>query len=406
MTRRPSQLTAPRLSLTTLRRRVAVRLLRRTLTALVLVMAMSVLSSPAHAATPGDAILSDLAQHVSHGFADKPLSMLELERRIANGDHVSVLCGQVSMLGQRALARAGIRSRLVGTFSSQRYEMYDVPADVLESHALLEVWDGTRWVLYDLDSNVQPVTADGQPVTITGFAQMSPRYYRSIANDPLYDPTNDDYPIYEAWLFANHEEWYDRVLDIVTVESPTGGYVYTGPRESPISGFAGYRWVDDATFARIAADGPAAAATVPAPAPATSAPTPGSSSAASGAPAPAATPSAPAPAPAAAPSAPAPIPAAPTTTGPTTPQTTNSPSAVRANRARRPCTFARRPIAMRGGVRCDNAKHVLRVYRRRGRAPRPWTCHTAKRTVCRYHRMRLSTAAIRRPVKKPIRVTP
>lgn len=224
----------------------------RSLSCLLAVLLSGGLASNALASPPpGDAILSDLAQHVTHGFADYGSTIPKLEAKIATGEHVSVLCGQISLLGQRALTRAGIPSRLVGVFASQRYEMYDVPPGVLESHAMLEVWDGNSWDLYDLDSNSQPTDADGNPVTIDQFANMSPRYYRPIATDPLYDATDDQYPIYEQWLFDHHEEWYDRVLDIVTIRDGSE-YIYTGAQDSPISDIKGYEWVDEQTYNAIA----------------------------------------------------------------------------------------------------------------------------------------------------------
>src|SRR4051812_21579558 len=100
---------------------------RRYLRQITLAACLFALALPAQAAaaTP-DEILSGLAGHVSHGFANKRLSMPELETKLAAGERISVLCGQISMLGQRALQRAGIQSRLIGTFSSQRYDMLDV----------------------------------------------------------------------------------------------------------------------------------------------------------------------------------------------------------------------------------------------------------------------------------------
>lgn len=215
------------------------------------------LAAPANADTSAQAsaVLTNVAAHVSHGFADYALTMPALEAKIAQDDHVSVLCGQVSMLGVRALERAGIPARYVGTFASQRADLFDVPADVVESHALLEAWTGGRWELYDLDSNVQPVDAAGQPVTIQQFADAPIRSYRVLATDPLYDPTGDQYPVYEAWLFANHETWYDRVLDVVTIQQG-GHYIYTGAKDSLVSTIPGYEWVTPEQFSAWAAAGP------------------------------------------------------------------------------------------------------------------------------------------------------
>lgn len=245
--------------------------------ALAFVMAAA-LGAPANASADTSqetsAVLTNVAEHVSHGFADKSLTMPQLEAHIAAGGHVSVLCGQVSMLGVRALQRAGVPARYVGAFASERADLMDVPAEVVESHAMLEAWTGSRWELYDLDSNVQPVDADGKPITLLQFIDMPERRYRTLATDPLYDPTDDQYPRYEEWVFSNHEAWYDRVLSIPAIYQGDGyGYAYTGPRSSPVADIPGYTWVSAdalATYAtwepRAAAPKPGAPSAPPAPA--------------------------------------------------------------------------------------------------------------------------------------------
>ena len=228
--------------------------------------------TPADTSARANVILTNVAEHVSHGFANYNDSFETMEAKIARGEHISVLCGQVSYLGARALGRAGITVRFVGAFASQRADLLDVPSDVIESHAMLEVWTGARWELYDLDSNVQPVDSQGQPVTIGEFVNMPVRYFRTLATDPLYDPTNDQYPAYESWVFSNHDAWYDRVLDIPTIYQ-NGHYIYVGPQDSVLSGMAGYYNVTQQAFDTWAAEAPQTAATAtPAPAAAPVAP--------------------------------------------------------------------------------------------------------------------------------------
>ena len=182
------------------------------------------LSAPAAAADTPRQALAQLAAHQVHGWADAHLAYPELEARIAAGVRVRVPCGVVSILGLRLTERLGVSARLVGAFANQRGDMLDVPDDTLESHAMLEVWEQDRWVVYDLDGNVRGVDQDNKGVGVIDFAQGT-RHYDSLATDELYDPAESPYPAYERWLFANHEAWYDRVLGTVAVK-PLGWTVY------------------------------------------------------------------------------------------------------------------------------------------------------------------------------------
>ncbi len=231
------------------------------------VTAVAVDPPSAHAATQSEqagAILTNVAAHVSHGFKDYSTPYETDEQIIASGGHVSVLCGQVSLLGIRALNRAGIPARSVGAFAAQRADLMDVPSNIVESHAMLEAWTGSRWELYDLDSNVQPVDENGGPVTIQQFADMPARHYRVLATDALYDPTDDQYPLYEQWVFANHEAWYDRVLDIVAIHQPaSSAYVFSGPT-GVVDGLPGYVRVSREALDAWSVEGPYAPAPKPA----------------------------------------------------------------------------------------------------------------------------------------------
>jgi len=245
------------------------KLIRLALAALA-VIAVAIDPPSAHAATQveqADAILSNVAAHVSHGYANRYTSFEEDERIIAAGGHVSVFCGQVTALGHRALDRAGIPSRYVGALASQENGFLDIPAGVLESHALLEVWTGARWTLYDLDGNVQPTDENGGPVTMQQFAAMPVHYYRTIATDAVYVPDGDPYPLYAGWMLSHHEEWLDRVLENVAIINPAGtGYDFTGPQQSVLNSMAGYTRVSPETLTAIETRPPAAPVAEPQPA--------------------------------------------------------------------------------------------------------------------------------------------
>ena len=175
-----------------------------------------------------------------------------------------VPCGMVSILGLRVAQRLGVPARLVGTFANQRNDMLDVPDDTLESHAMLEVWEEGRWVVYDLDGNVRAVDQNSKGVGVNDFAQ-GPRRYDSLATDELYDPAESPYPAYERWLFANHEAWYDRVLGTVAVKPPGWTvYFFTDPAlKEQLGPTAGYEWLEADRWRQLV-DAPPPAATPPA----------------------------------------------------------------------------------------------------------------------------------------------
>ena len=116
------------------------------------------LSAPAAAADTPRQALAQLAAHQVHGWADAHLAYPELEARIAAGVPRAGSVRVVSILGLRLTERLGVSARLVGAFANQRGDMLDVPDDTLESHAMLEVWEQDRWVVYDLDGNVRGST--------------------------------------------------------------------------------------------------------------------------------------------------------------------------------------------------------------------------------------------------------
>lgn len=229
------------------------------LTAALITLSLTSSASASTTAEQADAILSNVAAHVSHGYANRYTSLDEDERIIAAGGHVNVFCGQVTALGHRALDRAGITSRYVGALAASTDGFLDLPAGALESHALLEVWTGSRWTLYDLDNNVQPTDANGGPVTMQQFAGMAVHHYRTIATDVVYVPDGDPAPLYADWVLANHEGWLDRVLDNVAIINDAGtGYYYTGPAQSVLNGMAGYTRVTAQALTAIETQAPPA----------------------------------------------------------------------------------------------------------------------------------------------------
>lgn len=63
-----------------------------------------------------DAVLRPLAELMWHGEDDEALSIGELEKLIAGGRRVTILCTDQAVLAVRALTRAGISARLINPF--------------------------------------------------------------------------------------------------------------------------------------------------------------------------------------------------------------------------------------------------------------------------------------------------
>lgn len=334
------------------------KLRRRSLALVAGLVAALAAAAPASADGPAPrALLGSLAAHQTHGWASISggIDYGRLEATIASGGRVYVPCGVASMLAKRLLDRYGIPNRLIGAFSDTDADLYDVPAGTLESHAMIEVWEGGRWVLYDVDGDVEAVDDHGNGVGIVDFAR-GPRRYRRLtdpATDPDHDLTDSPNPDYEAWLFAHHEEWYDRVLATLAI-MPPGAHVYyfTDPtRKAVLDPMAGYEWVPEQEWERIVA--------APPPAPPQTAPVPVKP-------------------PAPAPVAPAPAPAPPA-------------AVVKPSGTRPACTLRGRQVTLRR-VSCATARRVLSRYAAGGRAPHGWRCRGRRTVSCQTRGGRLAAA--------------
>jgi hypothetical protein len=151
-----------------------------------------------------------LARDHVHGYAGDLVPLALLEAQVAAGERIVGSCGTIARLGQRALTRAGLTSRLVGSLTRDPYTGDD-------GHIMLEVWNATGWHVYDLDGNRQAVDAAGHGIPIVGLCAARPRHWRILADDPLYildDPRWAEMTV--AWA-ADIEGWYDHILGIPTI---------------------------------------------------------------------------------------------------------------------------------------------------------------------------------------------
>lgn len=174
-----------------------------------LMLPVSAASAASQEAREADRLLTGVAGQVTHGWDQLPAEMMVA--RYHNGERLYVACGDVALLGKRILAEAGIHSRRVATLTKQPFNYFD------DGHILLEVRIDGRWIVYDLDNNLQPLDQSGNGVRISDFVAMRKRRFRRLtdpATDPQYDLSRSSNPAYTQWVYADLNRWYDRVLGV------------------------------------------------------------------------------------------------------------------------------------------------------------------------------------------------
>jgi hypothetical protein len=128
-----------------------------------------------------DRLLSGLAWATDHhvGAAGTPtddggsaaaLAALAATRKV----HLS--CGYVSNLAVYLLGQHGIPARRVAMLTKHAFTGNN-------GHTLIEVKEGGRWVLYDLDYNMQPQSRRGHALTIVQYVSQRRPRVRRIAGD-------------------------------------------------------------------------------------------------------------------------------------------------------------------------------------------------------------------------------
>jgi hypothetical protein len=192
-------------------------------------------------------ILTALAEKHTHGWVDNGLSVDELEARLAAGQRIVVTCSVIAELGVRALTRANIQARFVGSITRNAYDY------VSDGHCLLEVHARDGWHVFDLGSNRQAIDADGNGISIVQLCQGRPRHWRMLCDDlPLYvlDPR------YEPWILAwaaDIEAWYDHILGVPVVHSD-GKWWFRDDSERHRLEPMGYRYASEALWLELIAD--------------------------------------------------------------------------------------------------------------------------------------------------------
>lgn len=144
-----------------------------------------------------DAVLRPLAELMWHGEDDEALSIGELEKLIAGGRRVTILCTDQAVLAVRALTRAGISARLINPFYAGPW------GGESWGHTAIEVKAEGRWQVFDPTGNAQLVDGQGRGMDISTACVTRPISTRPFASDPLWawDGAPDDLSAYYERMF-------------------------------------------------------------------------------------------------------------------------------------------------------------------------------------------------------------
>jgi hypothetical protein len=200
-----------------------------------------------------DPILRQIARQVTHSWSDNQFTIDTLENRLEAGERLYITCAPVSRLAQQVLAHNGYLSRLVATVTKQSFNGFD------DDHALLEVREGNRWVVYDLDGNLQPLDRDGRGMSIVQLTRAKQVRPRMLAHDQAWDVRGlqeSGWPLsiapYMGRIFRNHLAWYRRILGVPIIQDGDEMVFHDERQRARVESVsAGYHYVDSGRWAPI-----------------------------------------------------------------------------------------------------------------------------------------------------------
>jgi hypothetical protein len=168
-----------------------------------------------------DPLLRRIARQVTHSWSDDKLNTDELDARFQAGQRLYVNCATVSRLAQQVLAHAGYRSRLVATVTKDELNGFD------DDHVLLEVFIRGRWVVYDLDGNMQPLDRKGRGMSLVQLVRNKNHVRpRMLAHDQAWDVRGMQegegslaFAPYTDRIFQHHDAWYKRILGVPIIQA-------------------------------------------------------------------------------------------------------------------------------------------------------------------------------------------
>ena len=169
------------------------------------------------------ALLSALSWILTHGNADKSKTQEELTDK-ATSDKLYLTCGPASKWAVNILRSVNIDAREVMTLITGQFNDYD------NGHNMIEVKEGDRWLLYDIDNNSY-FTLAGRHLNLIEFRECVEQGNYKI------NKLSEDLPVYTGWIdqsknydftfYAelrlisekNLRKWYKRIIDMVLIES-------------------------------------------------------------------------------------------------------------------------------------------------------------------------------------------
>lgn len=178
-------------------------------------------------------VISAIAWIFSHGNLDNGKKVQQLEKK-ALTEKLITTCGEISNFTQSILKEKNIDSRIVSGLTAEERNGYD------DSHVMIEVKEGEKWKLYDLDNNAMFIK-DGQYLNYLGFQELVATGSYEIEKLALDTKTailgfkdkktGYDYSFYSEERFFSDESlknWYKRVLQIPFVKEGNMYYYYEG----------------------------------------------------------------------------------------------------------------------------------------------------------------------------------
>lgn len=180
-------------------------------------------------------LMSFIGATYTHGNRDDNLSIADLRRVITNR-RISVTCGTISRLLNNILSDLGSESRLAYSITTRSKNGLD------DGHIMLEVWEASKWVLYDPDSRTMFGTKQ-RPLSVADLdSDFRPNVYKNVTplGPPLtldhfgfVDSSGVDLSFLEERSRVSAKalgKWYRRVLGRVGVEMG-GSVLFARSRE-------------------------------------------------------------------------------------------------------------------------------------------------------------------------------
>ena len=173
--------------------------------------------------------LEFIASNITHGSQDNAGDPNDLLNRIKNGERVYVTCTKASTIGQLYLEEFGIQSRVVMTLTLDTWNDND------NGHTMLEAFDTglNKWVLFDIDNNVQPLDNNGNPVSLVDFPSLvkNDNYVLfKLADDQYFQIDDSDYDtLYAPFVL---KPWYERSIQVpIIIDNDSLYFVSTDTTE-------------------------------------------------------------------------------------------------------------------------------------------------------------------------------